>query len=111
MHAILSQRGNIWLTSRLRRASYSVPANIVEGASRESKKDYLHFLYIARGSLSEAQYFIHLARRLDYFSSEQTHALQHQMKATFACLHGLIRTVEKEAGKLGKVVASITSPI
>ena len=33
------------LTSQLRRASYSVPANVVEGASRESKRDYLHFLY------------------------------------------------------------------
>jgi len=59
------------LTSQLRRAAYSVPANIVEGTSRESKKDYLHFLYIARGSLSETQYFIHLARRLDYLPSER----------------------------------------
>ena len=56
------------LTSQLRRAVYSVPAKILEGASRESKKDYLHFLYIARGSRSETQYFIHLARRLDYLS-------------------------------------------
>jgi four helix bundle protein len=66
------------LTSQLRRAAYSVPANIVEGASRESKKDYLHFLYIPRGSLSETQYFIHLARRLDHLSSEEADALQHK---------------------------------
>jgi four helix bundle protein len=88
------------LTSQLRRASYSVPANIVEGASRESKRDYLHFLYIARGSLSETQYFIHLAQRLEYLSSEEADALRQQTKVTFACLHGLIQAVEKEAGKL-----------
>ena len=111
MHAILSQRGNIWLTSRLRRASYSVPANIVEGASRESKKDYLHFLYIADGSLSETQYFIHLAQRLDYLSSEEAEALRQQAKVTFACLHGLIQAVEKEAGKLSKLVATVSSLI
>jgi four helix bundle protein len=97
------------LTSQLRRASYSVPANIVEGASRESKKDYLHFLYIARGSLSETQYFIHLARRLEYFSVEEADTLREQTKSAFACLHGLIRAVEKEAGKLSKIVASVTS--
>ena len=99
------------LTSQLRRASYSVPANIVEGASRESKKDYLHFLYIARGSLSETQYFIHLARRLDYLSLKEADALRDQTKFVFACLHGLIRAVEKEAGKLSKVVATVTSLI
>lgn len=99
------------LTSQLRRAVYSVPANIVEGSSRESKKDYLHFLYIARSSLSEAQYFIHLAGRLDYLSSTDVESLQQQTKITFACLHGLIRAVEKEAGKLSKVIASVTTLI
>ena len=97
------------LSSQLRRASYSVPANIVEGASRESKRDYLHFLYIARGSLSETQYFIHLARRLKYLSDEDSDTLHEQTKFVFACLHGLIGSVEKEAGKLTKVVATITS--
>ena len=45
------------LTAQLRRASYSVPANIVEGASHESKRDYLHFLYIARGSYPRPNIF------------------------------------------------------
>jgi hypothetical protein len=80
-----------------------------EGSSRESKKDYLHFLYIARGSLSETQYFIHLARRLGYLSPEEADSLHTQTKLTFACLHGLIQAVEKEAGKLSKVVATVTS--
>jgi four helix bundle protein len=96
------------LTSQLRRASYSVPANIVEGASRESKRDYLHFLYIAPGSLSETQYFIHLAHRLGYLSAQDAGTLQQQTKRTFGCLHGLIRAVEKEAGKLNKLIATTT---
>lgn len=97
------------LTSQLRRAAYSVPANIAEGSARESKKDYLHFLYISRGSLSEAQYFIHLARRLGYLSVIDAESLIAQTKSTFACLHGLIRAVEKESGKFAKALALLTS--
>jgi four helix bundle protein len=97
------------LTSQLRRASYSVPANIVEGSSRESKKDYLHFLYISRASLSEAQYFVHLSRRLGYLSDADAECLIGQTRRTFACLHGLIKAVEKESGKFVKTVAVLTS--
>jgi four helix bundle protein len=97
------------LTSQLRRAASSVPANIVEGSSRESKKDYLHFLYIARASLSETQYFIHLAHRLGYLPSSEAERLAVQIKIAFGCLHGLIRAVEREAGKFAKFAAGMTS--
>jgi four helix bundle protein len=86
------------LTSQLRRAAYSVPANIVEGSSRESKRDYLHFLHIARASLSESQYFIHLANRLAYLSDSDKVGVYAQSRRTFACLQGLITAVGKEAG-------------
>ena len=97
------------LTSQLRRASYSVPANIVEGSSRESRRDDLHFLYIARGSLSETQYFVHLAQRLGYLSADEAEAFQIRTKQAFGCLHGLIRAVEREAGKISRIIATASS--
>jgi four helix bundle protein len=87
------------LTNQLRRSGYSVAANIAEGSARESLKDYLHFLYIARGSLTETQYFVHLARRLAYISENGHLLIAKSIKATFVRRHGLIKAVEGELGK------------
>jgi four helix bundle protein len=81
------------ITSQIRRAVTSVAANIVEGASRESAKDYAHFLQIARGSLAETQYFLHLARRLAYLDQELAAELEQAARRVFGCLHGLIQAV------------------
>jgi four helix bundle protein len=54
------------LTSQLRRAAVSVPANIAEGHARSTTKDYLRFVSIAIGSLAETATFIELAGRLNY---------------------------------------------
>jgi four helix bundle protein len=99
------------LTSQIRRAAYSVPANIAEGSARESKRDYLHFLYISRSSLMETKYFVHLCHRLEFFNEDAYHLLDSQVGECFGCLHGLIQAVEREAGKLSKLSAIITSLI
>jgi four helix bundle protein len=54
------------LTSQLRRAAVSVPANIAEGHARSTTKDYLRIVSIAIGSLAETATFIELAGRLNY---------------------------------------------
>jgi four helix bundle protein len=85
------------ITSQIRRAATSVAANIVEGAARESAKDYAHFLQIARGSLAETQYFLHLARRLGYLQLEHASELEQAARRVFGCLHGLIQAVRGRA--------------
>lgn len=97
------------LTSQLRRAAVSVAANIVEGASRQHKRDYLHFLYIARGSLAEAGYLLHVANRLDYIKENDYLTLQNNKEETAKTLFGLIKSVEKEAKITGKLIALMTS--
>jgi len=56
------------ITSQLRRAIASVSANIVEGYSRKGKKEFIQFLYQARGSLDESIYLIILSKDLGYFT-------------------------------------------
>ena len=54
------------LVDQLKRAAYSVPANLVEGQNRNSTKEYLNFLYISRGSLEELRYFLLLSKDLSF---------------------------------------------
>ncbi|WP_425391068.1 four helix bundle protein [Ekhidna sp.] len=59
------------ISSQINRASSSIPANIAEGSSRDSKKDYARFLQIALGSSFELETFLIGIKMLELVSSEE----------------------------------------
>jgi four helix bundle protein len=85
------------LGSQLRRAAYSVPANIVEGFARRHGRERLHFLNLSESSLAEVGYCIHVAHRLDYITDEMVKELEQEIRAVGAPLIGLIRSTRENA--------------
>lgn len=63
------------LTSQLRRACSSIPANLAEGCGRDSDAELKRFVDISHGSASEAEYFILLAYELGYLDQDANTAL------------------------------------
>ncbi len=63
------------MTSQIIRAAASIPANIAEGHGRGTRKDYAHFISIARGSLSELETFVLLVQTLELAEANQCEAV------------------------------------
>ena len=89
------------LTNQMQRAAVSVAANIAEGSGRRTLADYLRFLYIAKGSLTELEYYIHLAKRLGYLTEEEHQRLDAFQDETARVLWGFIRFKQQEAEATG----------
>jgi len=89
------------LTNQMQRAAVSVAANIAEGSGRGTIADFIRFLYIAKGSLTELEYYIHLAKRLGYLSEEDHRKLEALQDETARILWGFIRFKETEAENQG----------
>ena len=88
------------LVSQIRRAAVSIPSNIAEGAARKSIKEYLQFLYIAQGSISELEYLLHLSKRIGYLRDSEYNKLDDLRNQTAKMLYGLIDYIEKETKTL-----------
>jgi four helix bundle protein len=81
------------LTSQMRRAALSVPANIVEGYARNSRKEKLQFCAIARASLTELEYYIEFAFRLNYCNEDSYTALVKSREEVGRILNGFIKAL------------------
>ncbi len=75
------------LTSQLRRAAVSIPSNLAEGAGRGGKKEFAHFVTLARGSLNELETQLLLAQDLNYCTLPDD--LTQDIERLFALLNGL----------------------
>lgn len=84
------------LTSQIRKAAVSVPANIAEGAARQSKKEFAHFLSNAQGSASELSTELLIARRLNYLGEENYVTMQKKLDSVGRMIVGLARHVRNQ---------------
>lgn len=83
------------LKDQLRRAACSVPANIVEGQSRNTTKEYMQYLYSSRGSLEEVRYFLLLSKDLNVLSVDAYEKLENGYEKVSKMLNGLINSLKR----------------
>ena len=89
-------KSEVWaLTSQMRRSAVSVAANIVEGAARKNRNEYLQFLYIAISSLAELTYYIRFTKELEYLDTKTYEELSAKAQEGLRTLQGLISYIEK----------------
>lgn len=112
LHRITKQRfpadERYELTSQIRRAALSVPANIVEGIARYHHKERLQFLRTASASLDETRYYVHVASRLGYLTEDLYAELVLDIRKVGAPLTGMIRAVR--ASLASKRILPIAEP-
>lgn len=84
------------LTSQIKRCSVSVPSNIAEGCGRQTSKDTIHFLHIAKGSLFELETQVYLANDLNFLNEEKLNTILTQDTSCKKLLNGFINYYRKK---------------
>ena len=82
------------LISQLKRAAISVPANISEGAARSTQKEFLYFLHISSGSLSEVDTLLTISKELEMINESEMGLLEKELDDIASMLNGLIRKLK-----------------
>jgi four helix bundle protein len=83
------------LIAQMKRAAVSIPSNIAEGASRNSGKEFIQFLYIALGSASELETQLIISQKLSYIDNREAENYQERIEMLKKTLTGLITYLKK----------------
>jgi four helix bundle protein len=88
-----TERRHYRLIEQLESAVTSVPMNIAEGKGRSSKKEYVHFLYIARGSIYETLTLLEIFLRQEWITRESYNKIEYESIEIIRMLKGLINSL------------------
>ena len=80
------------LTNQIRRSSVSIPSNLAEGSGRKNTKEYIQFLYISKGSLTELETQIEISNRLGYLRDIES--INNKIRYVKSMLVSLIHALE-----------------
>ena len=78
---------------QIQRAAVSIMNNIAEGFERNTRKEFIHFLYIAKGSCGEVRSMLQLATELNYINNIENEKLINECKEISRMIYGLIKTL------------------
>lgn len=91
------QKETYTLTDQTRRSAISISSNIAEGFSRRGQKEKLQFYYTAKGSLTELQNQLLLAKDVGYINKEPFSQVAKQSIQVSKLLNGLIKSIKKRS--------------
>lgn len=89
------QEEKFGIVSQMTRAAVSIPANIAEGSSRASDKDYARFLQLSLGSAFEEQTYLTIAKEMNWTKPENISELESLLEEEIKMIHRFINTLNK----------------
>ena len=92
---LATHRKHYRLIEQLQAAATSISMNIAEGKGRNSKKEFVHFLHVSRGSLYETMTLLEIFHMLEWLESDAFQELENQATEIAKMLNGLINSIEK----------------
>jgi len=99
VYQALKESKDFGMKDQMNRSAVSVASNIAEGAERDSNKEFIHFLHIAKGSSAELRTQLYIAENTGIQNSEITFRLISETREISSMLHGLIKSKTQNTHK------------